>query len=426
MITFFENRNILFTVSLILLCGYAQAQIASTFNANAQGWTTPNDADGTIGYSATGGNPNGHVFGSSFVYNLGAGSYYVPFEFVAPAAFLGNRSAYYNGTLRYDVQQSSTGAPNQYAEVVIANSLGTTLYYFPAAPNQPPAAPDWATYSVVMNNASGFWKTINSATGAAATEAQVLAVLTGLSTLSIRGLYRDANVTGRLDNVNFTPPIIINTQPAPSSFACAGLPISLTTAASGNPSITYQWQRLVLSVYTNLTNTGNYSGVTTNTLNINTTDGTATGNFRCVISGSKVVDAYTDNASVFIGTIPNAPTTTGASSCVAASLTLTASGLINGQYRWYANAVGGTVLVTTTTYTTPVLSATATYFVTIFDGSCESTRTPAIATINTIPAAPTTTGNNRCGNGTVALNAAGGSAGQYRWYTVATGCLVLK
>jgi len=209
------------------------------------------------------------------------------------------------------------------------------------------------------------------------------------------------------------------------SFACAGTAISLTTAASGNPSITYQWQRLVLSVYTNLSNTGNFSGVTTNTLNINTTDGTATGNYRCAISGSNVVDAYTNNATVSIGTIPNAPTTTGASSCAAAAITLTASGLINGQYRWYANAVGGPVLVTTTTYTTPVLSATATYYVTIFDGSCESTRTPAIATINTIPVAPTTTGNSRCGNGTVALNAAGAAAGQYRWYTAPTGGIAI-
>ena len=421
MSTIFDKRKITCVICLILLCGYVQAQITSTFNANAQGWTTPNDADGTISYSATGGNPTGFVFGSPFSINFGAGTVYIPFDFVAPATYAGNRSSYYNGTLRYDVQQSTTGAPNQYPEVTIANSLGVTLYYFPTTSHQPAAAPTWTTFSVVFNNALGFWKTANSATGPAATEAQVLNVLTSLTTLQIRGLYRNANVTSRLDNVTFTPPIIINTQPVAFSFACAGTAISLTTTASGNPSITYQWQRLVLSVYTNLSNTGNFSGVTTNTLSINTTDGTATGNYRCAISGSNVVDAYTNNATVSVGTIPNAPTTTGASSCAAAAITLTASGLINGQYRWYANAVGGPVLVTTTTYTTPVLSATATYYVTIFDGSCESTRTPAIATINTTPAAPTTTGNNRCGAGTVALNAAGGSAGQYRWYTLATG-----
>ena len=169
MLTFFENRKILFAAGLIFLCGYAQAQIASTFNANAQAWSTPNDADGTIGYSTTGGNPNGHVFGSPYVYNLGAGSYYVPFDYVAPAAYLGNRNAYKNGTLRYDVQQSATGAANQYAEVVIASSTDT-LYYFPSTPNQPVATPAWSTFSVVLNNSSGFWKTANSSTAGLATE----------------------------------------------------------------------------------------------------------------------------------------------------------------------------------------------------------------------------------------------------------------
>lgn len=79
------------------------------------------------------------VFGSPYVLVLGATTIYVPFDFVAPGTYLGNRSTYYNGTLRYDVQQSSTGTPNQYAEVTIANSGGVTLYYFPTTPHQPAA-----------------------------------------------------------------------------------------------------------------------------------------------------------------------------------------------------------------------------------------------------------------------------------------------
>ncbi|MCW5909816.1 MAG: gliding motility-associated C-terminal domain-containing protein [Cyclobacteriaceae bacterium] len=412
-------------VSFLLLSFTGYTQISSTFNANAQGWTTPDDADGTIGYSATGGNPGGFVFGTPFSIVLGATTLYIPFHFTAPVAYLGNRSAYYNGTLRYDIQQSSTAASAQNAEVIIADNGGVTLYYFPATPNQPPAAPGWATYSVVFNNTSGFWKTTNSATGAAAAETQIQSILSDLASLQIRGLYRNANVTGRLDNVTFTPPIIINTQPAASTFACRGTPVSLTTAASGNPAIGYQWQILISGVYINLANGGNYSGVTTNTLNINTTDGTATGNYRCTISGTNVENANTNNATVIIGTIPDAPTTTGASSCSPAALTLTASGLINGQYRWYNVPVGGTVLSTSATYTTPVLSATTTYYVVIFDGSCESTRTPVTATIHTPPAAPATTSASRCGTGTVTLTASGGSAGQYRWYTVPTGGIAI-
>ncbi|MEQ1588663.1 MAG: laminin B domain-containing protein, partial [Cyclobacteriaceae bacterium] len=207
--------------TVLMLSGTLSAQITSTFNANAEGWTTPNDADATITYSATGGNPGGLVAGSPFIIILGATTLYVPFNFVAPGTYLGNRSAYYNGTLRYDIQQSSTGAPNQYAEVTIANSGGVTLYYYPSTPNQPPAAPGWATFSVTLNNASGFWKTTNSATGTAATEVQVQSILSDLTSLQIRGLYRDLNTTNRLDNVSFRPPIIINTQPISTSI-CDG------------------------------------------------------------------------------------------------------------------------------------------------------------------------------------------------------------
>ena len=413
----FSCRHLLI-LALMLASISLTAQITSTFNSNAEGWTAPS-ANGGITYSATGGNPGGLVSGNPFFFNLGATTIYYPFYFVAPAAYRGNRSAYYNGTLQYDIQVSSAAASNQYAEVSIGNSLVDTLYYFPTVTNAPTTA--WTPYSVVFNNALGFWKTSNSPTGAIATEALIQSVLTNLTGLEIRGLYRDSNTTNRLDNVSLRPPIIINTQPPTLTSVCTGTTVTLITAASGNPSITYQWQRIISGVYVNISNTGNYSGVTTNTLTINTTDGTATGNYRCAVSGTKVENAYTNNAAVNINTIPNAPTTTGSSSCSPAALTLSASGLINGQYRWYNTAIGGTVLSTASTYLTPVLSLTTTYYVVIFDGACESARIPVTATINAPPIAPTVTGAARCATGTVTLTAAGGIAGQYRWYTAPTG-----
>ncbi|MGE0771448.1 MAG: FG-GAP-like repeat-containing protein [Cyclobacteriaceae bacterium] len=209
------------TIALVFFCcaSTVMGQISSTFNSNAEGWTTPNDADGTIGYSATGGNPGGHVVGSPFVLVLGMTTLYVPFNFVAPVAFRGNKSTFYNGTLRYDVQQSTTGTPNSYSEVTITNSGGVSLYYFPPTSNQPPAAPSWATYSVVLNNSLGYWKTTNSISGAAATELQLIGILSDLASLEIRGLYRDANTTNRLDNVTMStfpliaPPQIVSFTP---------------------------------------------------------------------------------------------------------------------------------------------------------------------------------------------------------------------
>lgn len=408
---------------LLLSVSLSSAQIVSTFNSNAEGWTTPDDADGTITYSATGGNPGGLVSGSPFVIVLGATTLYVPFYFVAPGTYLGNRSSYYNGTLRYDVQQSTTGAPNQYAEVIIANSLGIMLYYFPPVSNQPPAAPSWATYSVMLNNTLGYWKTTNSISGAAATEAQLINVLTNLASLQIRGLYRDANTTNRLDNVSMRPPIVITTQPS-SSTVCEGVTTSLITAATGNPSITYQWQlESSPSVWTNLVNGGGYSGATLTTLSINTSGNFGAGNYRCRVSGLAVDDAFTSTATVVINPLPAAPATSGAASCSPAALVLTASGASAGQFRWYTVASGGTAIAgqTNATYTTPLISSTTTYYAAINNGTCESARTAVIATINTPPPAPATTGAASCGAASLTLSATGGVAGQYRWYTVSSG-----
>lgn len=496
----------LFISAFLLISLAVTGQVSSTFNTNAQGWTTPNDADGTIGYSGTGGNPDGHVFGTPYSINLGAGTVYYPFYFVAPAAYLGNRSTYYRGRLQYDVQQSTSGTPNQYAEVILTDNAGISVYYFPATSFQPPAAPAWGTFSVPLHNSSGFWKTGNSATASAAAETQVQSILSDLATLQIRGLYRDANTTNRLDNVYFNPPINITTHPAATA-VCEGATTTFTAAATGT-AVTYQWQfESSPGSWESISNGGAYSGTDTNTLSVNTAGNVGAGNYRCQISGFNAdnvltsVAALTINArpapptvvnvslciitvnvaltasggtngqyrwyttasggvaiagqtsntyiiplltlnttmyvSIHNGTCeservaitasllsePTPPTTSGASLCGNGSVTLTAAGGVNGQYRWYTAASGGSPIAgqTNSTFTTPVLTGTATYYVAINLGLCESTRTPVTATINTPPAAPTADNVQRCGDGTVVLTASGGSAGQYRWYTVATG-----
>ncbi|MBU0765537.1 MAG: PKD domain-containing protein [Bacteroidetes bacterium] len=60
-------------------------------------------------------------------------------------------------------------------------------------------------------------------------------------------------------------------------------------------------------------------------------------------------------------TLPTEPITTGASSCGQDSLTLTASG--TGILEWYDDPAGGTLLDTGATFTTPLLTATTSYYV---------------------------------------------------------------
>ncbi len=376
-------RVLLFFAFLVVTAA-ANAQISSDFNGSADGWTTPGDADATITYSATGGNTSGYVSGSPYVLVLGATTFYVNFYFVAPGKFTGNRSGYYNGTLRYDIQPSSIGTGIQYAEAILTDNGGVSIYYYPSTQFQPAAPPAWTRFSITLNEVSGFWKTSDSPTGTPATQAQIRSVLTSLARLEIRGLYRDANTTNRLDNVTLMPPITVTTQPL-SSTVCSGTTATFTTAANSNPNITYQWEIQVgRASWINVTNTAGYSGATTNRLSVNTTGDFGAGVYRCRISGTNVDDQFTNAAALTVNPTPAAPGVKGNYSCDPAAITLTASGAAQGEYRWYTVPNGGNPLPNqvSATLTTPVLTQTTTYYVAAFNGICESARTPAVAEIS--------------------------------------------
>jgi len=123
-------------------------------------------------------------------------------------------------------------------------------------------------------------------------------------------------------------------------------------------------------------------------------------------------------------TPPSPPSAFDISRCGNGIVTLSATGAIGTQeYRWYDVAGGGTSLSSLANFTTPSLPITTSYYVSIIDvaTSCESNRTPVDAIVNTSPAAPIGIDNNGCTGTSISVSATGGSPGQYRWYTAATG-----
>ncbi|WP_310380115.1 GEVED domain-containing protein [Flavobacterium sp.] len=104
---------------------------------------------------------------------------------------------------------------------------------------------------------------------------------------------------------------------------------------------------------------------------------------------------------------------TDSSACGNNTVTLGAVGIGGAtEYRWYTASTGGSTVATTTTgsWTTPALTATQIYYVTSFNGSCESlVRTRVVATIvpttviNFTPTNPTTCGEDNI----ITINAAG-------------------
>lgn len=117
--------------------------------------------------------------------------------------------------------------------------------------------------------------------------------------------------------------------------------------------------------------------------------------------------------------VPALSSTTPASRCGNGTVTLQATAS-TGTISWYTNATGGTALSTGTSFTTPSLSTTTTYYVEVANGTCISPRTAITATINAIPSITSTTPASRCDAGTVTLQAVA-SAGTISWFASATG-----
>ena len=105
--------------------------------------------------------------------------------------------------------------------------------------------------------------------------------------------------------------------------------------------------------------------------------------------------------------------TTPSSTCDAGTITLKAT-TSTGTINWYDAAIGGNSKGTGTSFTTPILTTTTSYFV---DAGCPNSREEVIATVNVTPSiTQTNTPVTRCGQGTFILKATT-SAGTINWYS---------
>ncbi|WP_367772046.1 T9SS type B sorting domain-containing protein [Flavobacterium sp. WC2421] len=120
--------------------------------------------------------------------------------------------------------------------------------------------------------------------------------------------------------------------------------------------------------------------------------------------------------------IPQITETSTDSRCGTGTLTLGATSNL-GTINWYETENGGTAIATGTSFTTPEITKTTTYYVETKYPLCtkSATRTPIIATILNIPVI--TTPNSKfslCGEGDITLTASV-SEGTIYWYSEPTG-----
>ena len=170
------------------------ALVVSTFDTDSDGWSAIGDTAAPVSWSATGGNPAGHI---EIIDAVTGGVTY----FVAPAKFLGNQSDSYGTPLAFDLRQSYTGGPNQFNDTDIILTGGGLTLVFDTSVNPPNDS--WASYSILLTETAG-WR-VSTLTGAVPTQAQMQATLTNLTSFQIRAEFQTGADTGSLDNVRIVP-----------------------------------------------------------------------------------------------------------------------------------------------------------------------------------------------------------------------------
>jgi hypothetical protein len=131
-------------------------------------------------------------------------------------------------------------------------------------------------------------------------------------------------------------------------------------------------------------------------------------------------------ASCLGGTISTIPVAVSGSRCNSGSVTISATGC-TGTYNWYATETGGTSLGSLSSFTTPSIPSTTTYYVNCTSpANCSGKRVPVNAII--LASKPVASSVITCGENVVQvdLTASGCVGGTLEWFDVPTGGIVLE
>jgi gliding motility-associated-like protein len=214
--------------------------------------------------------------------------------------------------------------------------------------------------------------------------------------------------------VNAMPgnPVITN----PAATVCPGQPATFTAQAVAG--VTINWFTAA---------TGGTAIATGNTFTTPALTAT-TSYYAEAQSGGTCVSPARTLVTATVSPLPAAPAigTPNVTICPNNSTVFTIAAPIAGvTYNWYSTATGGTALYTGTTFTTPVLTATTSYYAEADNvmGCPSSTRSVATATVSPLPADPTLVANNQTitAGQTATINVTNAQTGvTYNWYTSAT------
>lgn len=183
--------------------------------------------------------------------------------------------------------------------------------------------------------------------------------------------------------VSTTAPAGVNTI-APSSI-CFGGSVSLSLDYTGSTQgLVFQWQ-------SSIDNGGSWQDIATATASTFTTTQSVETQYRCKLISCGGTPGYSSVATV--GFTNSISSTTPATRCGSGTATINAVANTGATISWYANASGGNPVGSGSPFTTPVLNATTTYYV-----SAETITNANVALGSTAPISTSfTTGSSNGG-----------------------------
>jgi gliding motility-associated-like protein len=140
-------------------------------------------------------------------------------------------------------------------------------------------------------------------------------------------------------------------------------------------------------------------------------------------------ESYRRRVNVMIHPVPREPVVADMQHCGNASMVIPATvGNDGTTNRWYNAPLAGSLLAQADTFTTPLLSAPITYWVSSYNeiNGCESNRVAIRIQIDPMPALPVASDTARCGEGAISINSTIGANGtSNRWYDAPIGGALL-
>ncbi|UII33766.1 gliding motility-associated C-terminal domain-containing protein [Fulvivirga ulvae] len=135
-------------------------------------------------------------------------------------------------------------------------------------------------------------------------------------------------------SINMCSPPAIGLQPV-SKVTCSNVPVDFVVTATGT-TVTYQWQKDdgAGGPFNNVTNGSQFSGTTTNQLNVNNPGGLDGHRFRCVVTESGNCSVVSSIVNLTVDPFPSSSNAGSPGSVCGTSYTLNANAPIIGSGTW--------------------------------------------------------------------------------------------